>query len=70
MFLVRLTKMKMTAHYLARVLASLHESSAEHVGGDLTGVSVPAAAVTEDGQIQAHQTVRVVACGFTVQQGT
>ena len=55
----------LTALYLARVLASLHESSAEHVGSDLTGVGASAGAVTEDGEIQAPQTIRVVACGFT-----
>lgn len=47
--------------YLAGVLASLHESSAEHVGGDLTGVGVLAGAVTQNGGIQTHQTVGVVA---------
>ena len=55
----------LTALYLARVLASLHESSAEHVGSDLTGVGASAGAVTEDGEIQAPQTVGVVVCGFT-----
>lgn len=47
--------------YLAGVLASLQESSAEHVGADLTGVGVPAGAVAQDGGIQTHQTVGVVA---------
>lgn len=49
--------------YLAGVLATLKESSAEHVGCDLTGVGVPARAVTQDGCIQTHQTVGVVAWG-------
>ena len=43
--------------YLAGVLASIQEPSAEHVGGDLTWVGVPAAAVAEDGGVQAHQAV-------------
>lgn len=47
--------------YLAGVLSSLEESSTEHVGGDLTRVGGPAAAVAQDGGIQAHQTIRVVA---------
>lgn len=46
--------------YLAGVLASLEESSTEHVGGDLTRVGVLAAAVAQDGGIEAHQTIRVV----------
>lgn len=47
--------------YLAGVLASLDESSTEHVGGDLSRVGRPAAAVTQDGGIQAHHAIRVVA---------
>lgn len=47
--------------YLAGVLASLEESSTEHVGGDLSRVGGPAAAVAQDGSIQAPQTIRVVA---------
>lgn len=48
--------------YLAGVFASLQESSTDHVGGDLTRVGVPAVGVAQDGSVQAHQTVRVVAC--------
>ena len=47
--------------YLAGVLASLEESGTEHVGGDLSRVGRPAAAVAQDGGIQAPQTIRVVA---------
>ena len=46
--------------YLAGVLASLEESSTEHVGGDLSRVGFLAAAVAQDGGIQTHQEVRVV----------
>lgn len=48
------------SRYLAGVLASLEESSTEHVGGDLSRVGGPAAAVAQDG-IQAPETIRVVA---------
>jgi len=47
--------------YLAGVLASLEESSTEHVGGDLSRVGRPAAAVAQDGDIQAPQCIGVVA---------
>lgn len=47
--------------YLAGVLASLQESSTEHVGGDLSRVGAPAAAVAQDRGIQAPQAIRVVA---------
>lgn len=50
---------------LARVLASLQESGAEHVGADLAGVGVPAGAVAQDGSVQAHQAVGVVAAAAT-----
>ena len=43
--------------YLAGVLASLEESSTEHVGGDLSRVGRPAAAVAQDGGIQAPQAI-------------
>lgn len=46
--------------YLAGVLATSQESGAEHVGGDLSRVGVPAAGVAQDGGIQAHQSIRVV----------
>lgn len=47
--------------YLAGVLASLEESSTEHVDGDLSRVGVLAAAVAQDGGIQAPQTIRITA---------
>ena len=50
-----------SSSYLAGVLASLHESSTEHVGGDLSRVGRPAAAVAQDGGVQAPQAVGVVA---------
>lgn len=45
--------------YLARVLASLEVASAEHVGGDLSRVGVPAFGVTQDRGVQAPQLVGV-----------
>lgn len=48
--------------YLARVLASLEVAGAEHVGGDLSGVGVPASDVTQDRDVQAPQLVGVEGC--------
>lgn len=53
-------KMYNKKSYLAGVLASLHESSTEHVGGDLTWVGASAGAVAQDRSPQAHQTAGVV----------
>ena len=53
-------KEQLIQQYLAGVLASLEESSTEHVGGDLSRVGFLAAAVAQDGGIQTHQEVRVV----------
>lgn len=53
---------KNSSRYLAGVLASLEESSTEHVGGNLTRVGGLAAGVAQDGDIQAHQTIRVLVC--------
>jgi hypothetical protein len=47
--------------YLARVLASLLEASTEHVGGDLSRIGAVSAAAAQDGEIQAPQSVGVVA---------
>ena len=48
--------------YLARVLAALHVSCAEHGLGDLAGVSVFTVAVRDDGDLQALELVTVVNC--------
>lgn len=45
--------------YLARVLASLQVSSAEHGVGDHAGVGTPAVTIGQDGDLQALQLVAV-----------
>lgn len=49
-----------SACYLAGVLASLQVAGTEHVGSDLTRIGVFAAGVTNNGSIQAPQSIRIV----------
>ena len=48
--------------YLARVLASLQESSAEHGVGDHARVGVVTVPLGQDGEVQALQLVAVSGC--------